>query len=143
MNRSKFIRTCCSTVIGIPLSASLLQGCESLLYAASTVESNGLIVAKSEFLINSKKVRKFVMVKLESMDYPICIYRTGMDDYVASLMKCTHKFCELNVGGGMYSCPCHGSEFSVEGQVLEGPAVNNLKTFQITKDDENIYIQIG
>ena len=65
-----------------------------------------------------------------------------MDKYIASLMKCTHQACELNVGGGMYTCPCHGSEFSVEGEVLHGPASEKLKTFKITSDDENIHISL-
>ena len=44
------------------------------------------------------------------------------------------------MGGGIYTCPCHGSEFSVKGKVLEGPADKDLKIFKTETDNENIYI---
>jgi cytochrome b6-f complex iron-sulfur subunit len=62
------------------------------------------------------------------------------DEYVATLLECTHRGCGLKVGGGVFTCPCHGSEFSTTGEVLEGPADENLKTYEIEIDNENIYI---
>ena len=83
------------------------------------------------------------MLKIEESQFPICLYKTKEDHYNASLLKCTHRGCELNVGGGIYSCPCHGSEFSIKGAVLEGPAEKDLKTFKIDTDNENIYIYLS
>src|SRR5690606_22928228 len=100
----------------------------------------------SEFKIikkTSTAFRDFVLVKSPSHGFPICLYKTGEDQYTASLMKCTHRGCELNVGGGIYSCPCHGSEFNTNGTVLEGPADQDLKTFKTTSDNENIYIELS
>lgn len=141
MNRKNFISKCCYTAIGVPLVVSMLQGCESLHYAGIVMKDGVLLISKSEFDNNGKQ-RRFVIVNTDSVNFPICIYRTGMDKYIASLMECTHRSCELNVGGGMYSCPCHGSEFSIEGEVLQGPASEKLRTFKITLDDENIYISL-
>jgi cytochrome b6-f complex iron-sulfur subunit len=143
MKRRKFIKSCCYTTIGITLAGSFLQSCGSIYYASVSRNANKLVIAKSEFwqLKKDKKVyRSFVLIKTEDSEFPICIYKIKEDTYVASLLKCTHRDCELNVGGGIYSCPCHGSEFSVQGDVLEGPAEDKLKTFKTETDNENIYL---
>ena len=143
MERRKFIKTCCNTVIAIPILATTLQSCSAIYYATITKDARRVLVKKSEFwyVKKDKKVnRAFVLVKTERMEFPICLYKMDEDVYSASLMHCTHRGCELNVGGGIYSCPCHGSEFSLTGEVLEGPADRDLKTFKTDTDNENIYI---
>jgi len=127
----------------MPLLASSLQGCSGIHYASVKASKGILTLSKSEFHVSLEaagKSRKFVLINVDFSQFPICVYRTGSDKYVASLMLCTHNICELTVGGGIYTCPCHGSEFSTEGEVLEGPAEENLKTFELEFDDENIYI---
>jgi len=142
MERRKFIKTCCFTVVGIPL-VTTLQSCGAIYYATVTKDTNRLLVKKTEFwyIKKDKKInRDFVLVKTENMEFPICLYKKNDDVYSASLLRCTHRSCELNVGGGIYSCPCHGSEFSVTGKVLEGPADRDLKTFKTETANANIYI---
>lgn len=43
---------------------------------------------------------------------------------------CTHMGCELNwnTAEKSWDCPCHGSRFNVDGEVIEGPAVRSLNS---------------
>ena len=43
--------------------------------------------------------------------------------------KCTHIGCELhwNEAEMSWDCPCHGSRFSFDGKILDGPALRPLK----------------
>jgi glycine/D-amino acid oxidase-like deaminating enzyme/nitrite reductase/ring-hydroxylating ferredoxin subunit len=44
---------------------------------------------------------------------------------------CPHMGCTVhwNNAEKSWDCPCHGSRFSTEGKVLEGPAISDLKKF--------------
>lgn len=146
MERRKFIKSCCYSTLGLTIGAAALQSCDAIYYATSRFDTNRMVVAKSEFWKikkDKKEDRAFVLVKTGDSQFPICLYKMGEGDYTASLLKCTHRGCELNVGGNTYSCPCHGSEFSITGKVLEGPAIEDLKTFKTETDDQNIYVYLS
>lgn len=146
MKRKEFLKTCGYGVIGLPFAASLLQSCGGIYYAVANETEGKITVAQSQFVINPDKpdkLREFVMVQSNRYKFPLCLHKTDTDTYSASLMKCTHRGCELNVGGGIYSCPCHGSEFTKEGAVLTGPADTNLQTFTTKTDAEHITIYLS
>lgn len=131
--------------MSIPSVSLLLQSCVSNYYASASRKDRILTVPKTEFIQVKKdkeRIRQFVLLNTDGFDFPICLYRHKEEIYTASLLQCTHKGCELTVGGGVYSCPCHGSEFSVHGEVLEGPAVKDLQQFKTSVDHDNIYVQL-
>jgi cytochrome b6-f complex iron-sulfur subunit len=56
------------------------------------------------------------------------------DQYLVALYKaCTHLDCmfDWNPHEGKFICPCHGSQFAVDGRLLSGPAPRSLDHFQI------------
>jgi glycine/D-amino acid oxidase-like deaminating enzyme/nitrite reductase/ring-hydroxylating ferredoxin subunit len=59
----------------------------------------------------------------------VAAYRDGDGQLHAVSATCTHLGCELrfNAAETSWDCPCHGSRFGVDGEVLEGPAVDPLE----------------
>ncbi|MGZ4104402.1 MAG: Rieske (2Fe-2S) protein [Actinomycetota bacterium] len=59
---------------------------------------------------------------------------------------CTHQHCSLAEGeldGVAVVCPCHGSRFDVStGAVLHPPAVEPVKTYPLSVDNEVISVQV-
>jgi len=51
---------------------------------------------------------------------------------------CTHLRCELqwNEAEKTWDCPCHGSRFSIDGEVIEGPALERLRTITIHDEED-------
>ncbi|WP_219416646.1 FAD-dependent oxidoreductase [Pseudonocardia nigra] len=56
------------------------------------------------------------------------VYRDDDGELHAVSMRCTHLGClvRFNAAETSWDCPCHGSRFDVDGNVLEGPAVDPL-----------------
>ncbi|MEN8115938.1 MAG: Rieske 2Fe-2S domain-containing protein [Bacteroidota bacterium] len=56
---------------------------------------------------------------------------------------CTHLGCKIDkMENGRLVCPCHGSEYDLNGKVLQGPAYKNLEIVpsRISDDGNNIII---
>lgn len=46
--------------------------------------------------------------------------------YEAFSTRCPHAGCAVKPAGSSLDCPCHGSRFSLTGDVEQGPATSNL-----------------
>lgn len=57
--------------------------------------------------------------------------------------RCTHLGCTINkVEQDKFLCPCHGSEFSLDGKVLNGPAYRDLENIPAKISDDGSQIEI-
>lgn len=145
MDRRDFFITGAKASLGVCLGGLCVTGCSAPYYAQATAGTEKITVPKSEFQYLKKeeiKPRQFVFIRQTSSEFPICLYKTD-GGYTACLMECTHKGCEVEVHGPRFVCPCHGSEFTTAGAVLEGPAERPLKTFKTTEDETNIYVWLA
>ena len=146
MERKEFIKQCGKLCLGGIVLGGILESCTSNYYAITNNKENQLIIKKTEF-IDSKdgksKPRKYVLVRTEKLNFPIFIYKLNENTYTALFMECSHKSCELNPHGDFLICPCHGSEFSNVGKVQNPPAEQDLQSFKISLDNENIYVHLS
>jgi nitrite reductase/ring-hydroxylating ferredoxin subunit len=63
-------------------------------------------------------------------DIPAVIYnRDG--EITAHSLVCTHLGCTLAESASGFDCPCHGSQFDENGNVLAGPAQKPLKNLRV------------
>lgn len=59
------------------------------------------------------------------------------------LSHCTHLGCKINQAtNSKLVCPCHGSEYDLNGLVLKGPAYKNLQVIAFTISDDESQIEI-
>jgi glycine/D-amino acid oxidase-like deaminating enzyme/nitrite reductase/ring-hydroxylating ferredoxin subunit len=61
------------------------------------------------------------------------VFRDEAGGVHAVSLRCTHLGCLLrfNSAERSWDCPCHGSRFDVDGEVLEGPAVDPLEPREV------------
>lgn len=67
----------------------------------------------------------------------IMLIRTDESKFIAVKTICTHKGCDVELEGDKFVCPCHGSEYTREGKVTQGPSTNDLKTFETMFDSKS------
>ena len=131
--------------LGSAMIAPVISGCQSTYYTHGTIEPNGISVLRSEFNYMKKDkpvIRQYIIVRNESLEFPIYLYRFSDNEYTALFMKCTHQGNELQASGDHLNCPAHGSEFNNKGVVAQGPAENNLRSFKVTADNDKIFIDL-
>lgn len=126
-----------------------IQGRENLwagLFDSTRVDV--MASAKSFIQENADVARRFVGDRLRSLAAPkleelgsgegtivqhdgqkLAAYRDDSGAVHACSPLCTHMGCyvQWNTAEKSWDCPCHGSRFSFEGKVIQGPAVSPLE----------------
>jgi len=69
-------------------------------------------------------------LQIQGQRDPIFLVRTGESRYTALSSLCTHLACQVRKQAQTFRCPCHGSTYDLEGEVLRGPAQSPLKRFR-------------
>ena len=72
------------------------------------------------------------------------VLKTGDEAYSVFSLICTHQGCTVDWfdNTNKYKCICHGSEFSKEGGLLQGPAARDLDLFTTEFDSDNAILKI-
>ncbi|WP_414551806.1 ubiquinol-cytochrome c reductase iron-sulfur subunit [Anabaena sp. CCY 0017] len=65
------------------------------------------------------------------------------ENLIAVNPTCTHSGCTVawNAEGNKFACPCHGAEYSSDGQVQRGPATKPLKTYTAKIENNSVLVK--
>ena len=145
MERREFIKKGCVACLSMTVISTLVSSCVSTSYLTGELKNDGVMVSKKDFEIRQKggtAYSSFIIIRNDTLKYPICVYRVSENEYTALWMQCTHQGAELQASGDVLQCPAHGSEFSNRGEVRSGPAATRLRTFPVTVNNQEIFIDL-
>ena len=82
-------------------------------------------------------------VLVESNAGVFLLARTSASTFSAIEAVCTHEGCTITgAAGDIYVCPCHGSRYNRNGQVVNGPAKSSLRQYATTMQDGIVTIAL-
>jgi len=126
-------------------AAALASGCGNGVFgpplpsqSAGGIPSGQLTITVSQFPALGT-VGHLVKVDLER-----AVKRTGTSTFLALSLICTHQGCDTNVTSPtQIDCPCHGSRFGSDGQVINGPATAPLAQLPTSYNAQTGQLTIG
>ncbi len=139
MKRRAFVRRLPVLTAGLAGGGSSLMigGCASTPYLVPRLTPSGLSLDASELSPEGD-----AFVQTPDMERPVYIRRHASGSLTAVLASCTHQGCQPEPVGNRLECPCHGSQFSFEGEVLAGPADRPLTRYEVVETDGEIVVRL-
>lgn len=108
--------------------ASALPGCAALV-ATPVTPANGEIRLALRNYPQLEQPGGYLRIRPVSSEDRLYVITTDRGRYAVLSPICTHLECIVNVEGTRIRCPCHGSTFDLEGNVLQGPATLPLRRY--------------
>ena len=105
-------------------------GCATAPVYRGTLIGGRITVRREELARRIEKSKVFV-IQVSELEYPIIVVRKGEDNYHALSVRCTHQGCHVRPKRDSLACPCHGSTYDLEGNVIRGPAKAPLQRFEV------------
>lgn len=126
MNRKKFLKILfTSFALGVVYLWNRLT--ESV---SASVRNKNQITVPDDFGLGVTVTENFIVVK-------------SNDQLKIFSSKCTHLGCRITKNiNNIFTCPCHGSQFNLDGEVLRGPAMKQLKELNCKVDKKKNQITI-
>jgi Rieske Fe-S protein len=137
VRRRHFIQRLPVVGSGLLMGASTvsLVGCGGVTYLVPTTAPGRLTIGAGQLAPEGD-----AFLQSPGMSRPVYLRRLSSGDIVALLASCTHQGCQPSPVGDRLVCPCHGSEFSMDGGVLQGPAEEPLQRYAVTEDGGTVTV---
>lgn len=140
MDRKEFIKfSCTGCLLGAAaLVIPSLNGCSTNYPLFKTEVKNNQVALP----ISSFEKSNILLVRPKGWQYDIAVHKKSNSQYEAILMQCTHMENQLTLSQNGFACSLHGSRFSPDGTVVNGPAEKNLKKYNTHINNHNLIISI-
>lgn len=145
LSRREFARESVRVVVSGSLLTLVLAGCSSGYSDSSTGPSPSTLTldlndAKYAAL---KPVGGALKVAVQG-SLPLIVSHTGASTYVAFTSRCQHQGCEVGLpdANGVITCPCHGSQYDLEGKKLRGPTPRDLPRYPVEVQGEQLTVDL-
>ncbi len=117
ISRREFIKR---SAIGIAVGGTVLSSLDIDALAASL--KHGRISKLGGDIVVNLKDAKNSLAKVGGaifLDDEDMLVRLSQTQFLAVNLICKHKGCTVELTGNKFVCPCHGSEYAIDGKVTE------------------------
>ena len=130
LRRREFLGLCACVAAG-----SVLGACASVLVRQVPV-SNGRVELALVQYPELSQAGATLQILPEDQTQPLIVIVDAEGRHRVLSSECTHRACTVDVQGERIVCPCHGSTFDRQGNVLRGPAQRPLHRYpaRLTSD---------
>lgn len=119
---------------------AVLGGCASTVrYLSGEAVPNGVEIARADLVREADRTGLW-LVRSDQFREPVVLIEVEAGRFRALGSTCTHLGCQVRPHGEFLSCPCHGSTFDLDGQVVRGPAAAPLRTYSVQALPDRIQI---
>ena len=133
MNRRQFM---------VVSGALVVSGCATTTLYQTTVRRGRMAIDIGAYP-ELAKPGGAILLAAEGMEAPVVLIRRDDRHFKALSSVCTHLGCSVRPSKRFLRCPCHGSTYDLEGQVVRGPAQRALQTFETRVSENRVEIVIS
>lgn len=127
-------------VLGAACALPCLEACASQRRYRARIADDAIRVPRNELTHLRGPADALIILSARAM--PILLRNVGDNTYVAVDARCPHSGCRVRAEPDGYVCPCHGSAFGPEGQVVTGPAQRSLHRYPTRLDGSDLTIRL-
>ena len=134
MERRDFLSNIGQTVAFV-CAGSLLNACSKSSSAPSTTLPFTIDLSTDLQTVGSSKINGNIVVVRVAAD-------NNASSFDALSLVCTHEGCGMNYqeNNQILFCPCHGSKFDLNGNVLQGPATRPVTKYTVAINNTTLTV---
>lgn len=134
--------------LGFALAAVAASACSSCSQSGSrkpdviAIQAENTLRLSEEDSSNLLKSKTGLLVQSKDGGDKIMLVHPGDGSLYAVSAACTHMGCDViyDIKLGRLVCPCHNSEYGLDGRNIKGPAGRPLKTYNVRNENARVII---